>query len=112
MTAIEGSELTKYASVNLRIPSDKEACPLNLAPTNSTTASLVLGDALAVALLEARNFKEKDFAKSHPTGTLGRKLTLSVNEVMSIEDEIPRVLVDQSIGDAIVEMNRKGLGMT
>ena len=112
MTAVEGSELTKYASVNLKIPSDSEACPLNLAPTNSTTASLVLGDALAVALLEARNFKEKDFAKSHPTGTLGRKLTLSVDELMSIEDEIPKVLVDQSIGDAIVEMNQKGLGMT
>ena len=108
----KSSELATYSDVNLDILGLDEACPLNLAPTTSTTLSLVLGDAIAIALLEARGFSEKDFSLSHPVGALGRKLTLTVAELMYTPDQIPKVLAHQTIRDGILEMNLKGLGMT
>ena len=108
----KSSELATYSDVNLDILGLDEACPLNLAPTTSTTLSLVLGDAIAIALLEARGFSEKDFSRSHPLGALGRKLTLTVAELMYTLDQIPKVLAHQTIRDGILEMNLKGLGMT
>ena len=108
----KSSELATYSDVNLDILGLDEACPLNLAPTTSTTLSLVLGDAIAIALLEARGFSEKDFSLSHPVGALGRKLTLTVAELMNTLDQIPKVLAHQTIRDGILEMNLKGLGMT
>ena len=108
----KSSELATYSDVNLDILGLDEACPLNLAPTTSTTMSLVLGDAIAIALLEARGFSEKDFSLSHPVGALGRKLTLTVAELMYTLDQIPKVLAHQTIRDGILEMNLKGLGMT
>jgi arabinose-5-phosphate isomerase len=89
-----------------------EACPLNLAPTASTTATLAMGDALAVAVLEARGFTENDFARSHPGGTLGRRLLLHVDEVMRTGDELPAVGPDTPLSAGLLEMSRKGLGMT
>ena len=108
----KSSELATYSDVSLDILGLDEACPLNLAPTTSTTLSLVLGDAIAIALLEARGFSEKDFSLSHPVGALGRKLTLTVAELMYTPDQIPKVLAHQTIRDGILEMNLKGLGMT
>jgi len=90
----------------------EEACPLGLAPTSSTTAALVMGDALAMALLEARGFTEEDFAISHPGGRLGRKLLVRVEDIMHSGDSIPRVTAHTSLADALVEMSRKGFGMT
>lgn len=90
----------------------KEACPLGLAPTSSTTATLVMGDALAVALLKARGFTAEDFALSHPGGALGRKLLLRVNDIMHTGDEIPHVKKTASLRDALLEVTRKNLGMT
>ena len=90
----------------------EEACPLGLAPTSSTTAALVMGDALAMALLEARGFTEEDFAISHPGGRLGRKLLVKVEDIMHSGDSIPRVTAHTSLADALVEMSRKGFGMT
>jgi arabinose-5-phosphate isomerase len=90
----------------------QEACPLNLAPTSSTTAALVLGDALAIALLEARGFTAEDFAFSHPGGALGRRLLLKVENVMHEGDRLPRVTRGTLLKDALMEMTRKGLGMT
>jgi arabinose-5-phosphate isomerase len=90
----------------------KEACPLGLAPTSSTTAVLVMGDALAVALLEARGFTPEDFALSHPGGALGRKLLLRVSDIMHTGDEIPHVSREASLRDALLEITRKNLGMT
>jgi arabinose-5-phosphate isomerase len=89
---------------------EKEACPLNLAPTASTTAQLAMGDALAVALLDARGFKPEDFARSHPGGSLGRKLLTHVSDVMRQGDEVPRVGPQASFSDLMREMSRKGLG--
>ena len=89
-----------------------EACPLALAPTSSTTASLAMGDALAVALLEARGFTSEDFARSHPAGALGRRPLLHIADVMHTGDDIPRVGPDATLGDALLEMSRKRLGMT
>jgi arabinose-5-phosphate isomerase len=91
---------------------DKEACPLNLAPTSSTTAMLALGDALAVACLDARGFGPDDFARSHPAGALGRRLLTYVRDVMRTGDRIPRVTVDTSLIDALREISSKQLGMT
>ena len=108
----KSSALATYSDVNLDILGLDEACPLNLAPTTSTTLSLGLGDAIAIALLEARGFREKDFSLSHPVGALGRKLTLTVAELMYTLDQIPKVLAHQTIRDGILEMNLKGLGMT
>lgn len=112
MTGNPDSPLAKAAEVNLDARVSQEACPLNLAPTSSTTASLVLGDALAIALLEARGFTAEDFAFSHPGGTLGRRLLLKVENVMHKDDALPRVHRGTSLRDALLEMTQKGLGMT
>jgi arabinose-5-phosphate isomerase len=89
-----------------------EACPLGLAPTSSTTAALVMGDALAVALLEARGFTADDFARSHPAGSLGRRLLLHIGDIMHSGEEVPRVAASASISEAVLEISRKRLGMT
>jgi len=112
MTGNPESPLAKAAEVNLDARVSQEACPLNLAPTSSTTASLVLGDALAIALLEARGFTAEDFAFSHPGGALGRRLLLKVENVMHEGAALPCVRRGTSLRDALLEMTQKGLGMT
>ena len=112
MTGNPESPLAKAAEVNLDARVSQEACPLNLAPTSSTTVSLVLGDALAIALLEARGFTAEDFAFSHPGGALGRRLLLKVENVMHAGDSLPCVKRGTSLRDALLEMTQKGLGMT
>lgn len=112
MTGNAESVLAKSADVNLDVSVSEEACPLNLAPTSSTTAALVMGDALAIALLEARGFTAEDFAFSHPGGTLGRKLLLKVEDVMRGGNAVPRVHGDTPLSRALLEMSAKGLGMT
>src|SRR5690606_26575730 len=106
------SPLAQAAAANLDAGVTQEACPLNLAPTSSTTVSLVLGDALAIALLEARGFTAEDFAFSHPGGALGRRLLLKVEHVMHSGDALPRVQRGTSLREALLEMTQKGLGMT
>lgn len=112
MTGNPESTLAKAADVNLNVGVEHEACPLNLAPTSSTTAALAMGDALAVALLEARGFTAEDFAFSHPGGALGRRLLLKVENVMHSGDTLPVVQRGTPLRDALLEMTRKGLGMT
>lgn len=112
MTGNTDSMLAKSADVNLDVSVGEEACPLNLAPTSSTTAALVMGDAIAIALLEARGFTAEDFAFSHPGGALGRKLLLRVEDVMRRGDEVPRVKPDTLVSRALMEISAKGLGMT
>ncbi len=112
ITAKSESTLATSADVCLHIPIEREACPLNLAPTSSTTAQLVLGDALAIALLEAKGFSAEDFAFSHPGGALGRRLLLKVDNLMHQGDEVPSVTVDTSVQSALLEITRKRLGMT
>ena len=112
MTGDEQSQLAKAACANLDVSVTIEACPLNLAPTTSTTVTLVMGDALAIALLEARGFNAEDFAFSHPSGTLGRKLLTRVKDIMHEGDQIPVVTADKTLQDALIEMTQKGLGMT
>ncbi len=112
MTGNKGSNLAREADVHIDVSVEQEACPLNLAPTSSTTAALAMGDAMAIALLEARGFTESDFAKSHPGGTLGRRLLLHIADIMHSEEGIPRVEADASLRDGLVEMTNKGLGMT
>ncbi len=112
MTGNPHSTMAKYADLWLDSTVEKEACPLNLAPTASTTAQLALGDALAVALLDARGFRAEDFARSHPGGALGRKLLTLVNDVMRSGDAIPRVSPDASFSVLMQEMSAKGLGAT
>ncbi|MDD0845439.1 MULTISPECIES: KpsF/GutQ family sugar-phosphate isomerase [unclassified Pseudomonas] len=112
MTGNPESPLAKAAEVNLDARVAQEACPLNLAPTSSTTVSLVLGDALAIALLEARGFTAEDFAFSHPGGALGRRLLLKVENVMHAGERLPLVQRGTSLREALLEMTRKGLGMT
>ena len=112
MTGNPDSVLAKEAIANLDVSVAIEACPLGLAPTSSTTATLVMGDALAVALLEARGFSAEDFAFSHPGGSLGRRLLLRVSDIMHSGDQIPRVLEDTTLSGALLEITRKGLGMT
>jgi len=112
MTGHPESPLAAHANVHLHSGVAKEACPLNLAPTASTTAQLALGDALAVALLEARGFGPEDFARSHPGGALGRRLLTRVRDVMRSGDDIPRVPLDATLPQAIYEISRKSLGMT
>jgi arabinose-5-phosphate isomerase len=112
MTGNAHSVLAREAIANLDISVAVEACPLGLAPTSSTTATLVMGDALAVALLEARGFSAEDFAMSHPGGTLGRRLLLRVSDIMHSGDQIPRVQEDVPLSRALLEISRKGLGMT
>lgn len=112
MTGRPDSTLAKLAKVHLDVSVPEEACPLGLAPTASTTAALVMGDALAVALLEARGFTAEDFARSHPAGSLGRRLLLHISDVMHAGSEVPRVGITASASEALVEMSRKRLGMT
>jgi arabinose-5-phosphate isomerase len=112
LTGQPDSTLAREADVHLDAGVAKEACPLNLAPTASTTAALALGDALAVALLDARGFSEADFARSHPGGSLGRRLLTHVSDVMRQGDEIPAVPIDASLREAIMEITQKRLGMT
>ncbi|WP_298448240.1 KpsF/GutQ family sugar-phosphate isomerase [uncultured Marinobacter sp.] len=112
MTGNPTSTLAKEAVANLDVSVETEACPLGLAPTSSTTATLVMGDALAVALLEARGFSAEDFAFSHPGGSLGRKLLLRVSDIMHTGDRIPIVDEDTTLSGALLEISRKGLGMT
>ena len=106
------SELAQASAVHLLASVESEACPLNLAPTSSTTAALVMGDALAIAVLEARGFTAEEFAFSHPGGALGKRLLLRVSDVMVKGDEIPRVRPTATLIDALDEITRKGLGMT
>ncbi len=112
MTGNPASTLSQAAAANLNVGVEKEACPLGLAPTASTTAALAMGDALAVALLETRGFTEEDFARSHPGGALGRRLLLLIDDLVHTGDRSPRVSADTLLSDALVEMTRKGLGMT
>ncbi len=112
MTGKADSTLARDATVHLDVSVPEEACPLNLAPTASTTATLAMGDALAVALLDARGFTVEDFARSHPGGTLGRRLLLHVEDVMRRGDEVPRVRRTTPLSQGLLEMSRKGLGMT
>lgn len=112
MTGNPNSSMGKAANVHLCIHVPEEACPLGLAPTTSTTATLVMGDALAVALLKAKGFTADDFALSHPGGALGRKLLLRVSDIMHTADEIPRVKKTASLREALVEITRKNLGLT
>jgi arabinose-5-phosphate isomerase len=112
LTGNPDSPLAKAAEINLNVYVTQEACPLNLAPTSSTTAALVMGDALAVALLEARGFTAEDFAFSHPGGALGRRLLLKVEHVMHTGEDLPKVQRGTLLRDALMEMTHKGLGMT
>jgi arabinose-5-phosphate isomerase len=112
MTGDDTSSLARLATVHLNVAVDKEACPLNLAPTASTTAALALGDALAVALLDARGFLPEDFARSHPGGALGRRLLTHVRDVMRSGNDIPAVLATVSLSQALAEITRKGMAMT
>jgi len=112
MTAGADSSLARHADLRLDSTVDEEACPLNLAPTASTTAQIALGDALAVALLDARGFREEDFARSHPGGALGRKLLTHVRDVMRSGDAVPSVGADAGFIDLMREMTDKGLGAT
>ncbi len=112
MTGNPESTLSKEADVNLDISVAKEACPLGLAPTTSTTVTLVMGDALAVAILEARGFSAEDFAFSHPGGSLGRRLLLKVSDIMHTGERMPVVSQGTSLVEALFEISRKGLGMT
>ncbi|MBQ0754972.1 MAG: KpsF/GutQ family sugar-phosphate isomerase [Gammaproteobacteria bacterium] len=112
MTGRADSTLARQADVHLHVAVEEEACPLNLAPTSSTTAALALGDALAIALLEARGFTAEDFALSHPGGALGRRLLLRVEDVMHAGERLPIISDGASIADALLEMTSKGLGMT
>ena len=112
ITGSSGSTLARDAEVNLDVSVAEEACPHNLAPTASTTATLAMGDALAIALLEARGFTPEDFARSHPGGSLGRKLLLHVADVMRSGESLPRVAADTPLTAGLFEMSRKGLGLT
>lgn len=112
MTGKQASTLARLADVHLDVSVPAEACPLGLAPTASTTAALVMGDALAIALLEARGFTAEDFARSHPAGRLGRQLLLHINDIMHAGKRVPAVGPEASLTEALVEMTHKGLGMT
>jgi arabinose-5-phosphate isomerase len=112
MTGNPVSTLAKFATAHINVAVAQEACPLGLAPTSSTTAALVMGDALAVSLLEARGFTRDDFALSHPGGSLGKRLLLRVSDMMHIGEQIPSVQESAFISDALLEMTEKKLGMT
>lgn len=112
LTGKPSSTLAQAATINIHVGIEKEACPLGLAPTSSTTAALVMGDALAMAILEKRGFTQDDFALSHPGGSLGRRLLLRVAELMHKEDAVPKIMIDASLKEALVEMTQKKLGMT
>jgi len=106
------SELAREATVNIDVSVEKEACPLGLAPTASTTAALAMGDAMAIALLNARGFTEHDFARSHPGGRLGRRLLLHIEDIMRTGDHVPWVTSGVTLSEAMVEMTKKGIGIT
>lgn len=112
MTGRPDSTLAREADVHLNVAVAKEACPLNLAPTASSTATLAMGDALAVALLDARDFSAEDFARSHPGGSLGRRLLVHVSDVMHRDDDLPRTLSGRPLAEALLEITQKGMGMT
>ncbi|WP_280562335.1 KpsF/GutQ family sugar-phosphate isomerase [Chromohalobacter sp. 48-RD10] len=112
MTGRPGSTLSRHAEAHLDTAVAREACPLDLAPTTSTTAALAMGDALAVALLEARGFTAEDFALSHPGGSLGRRLLLKVEDLMHHGERLPRVALGSPLRDALLEITRQGLGFT
>jgi len=112
LTGNPNSTLAKAATINIDVSIEKEACPLGLAPTSSTTAALVMGDALAISLLERRGFTAEDFALSHPGGILGRRLLLRVDEIMHTGNAIPKVNFDAFLKTALIEMTQKKLGMT
>ena len=112
LTGNEQSSLAMGADVHLDASVDTEACPLGLAPTASTTAALALGDALALALLDARGFSVEDFARAHPGGSLGRRLLTHVRDVMRTGDAVPSVRIEATLAEAVVEMSGKGMGMT
>ncbi|EED33880.1 arabinose 5-phosphate isomerase [gamma proteobacterium NOR5-3] len=112
MTGAPGSALAQASDAHINTGVEVEACPLDLAPTSSTTTTLVMGDALAIALLEARGFTAEDFAFSHPGGALGRKLLLKIDDVMRQGDAIPRVSENTPLSQALLEISAKGLGMT
>jgi arabinose-5-phosphate isomerase len=112
LTGSPGSGIARAADVHLDVSVPAEACPLNLAPTASTTAALAMGDALAVTLLRLRGFTEQDFARSHPGGSIGRRLLLHVADVMHAGEDVPRVGPESTVSAGLLEMSRKGLGMT
>lgn len=112
LTGTTNSSLAEQSDVTIDVSVDKEACPLNLAPTSSTTATLAIGDALAVTLLELRGFTSEDFARSHPGGALGRRLLLYVRDIMHKDASVPVVQETSSMPEALIEMSSKGLGMT
>lgn len=112
MTGNDKSPLAQSADAHLNVSVSQEACPLDLAPTSSTTVSLVMGDALAIALLEARGFTAEDFAFSHPGGALGRRLLLKIDDIMHTGKEIPTVTTDTLLSKALLEISSKGMGMT
>lgn len=112
LTGRAGSTIAEAATINIDVSVEQEACPLGLAPTSSTTATLVMGDALAVALLEAKGFTEEDFALSHPGGRLGRRLLLHIDDLMLPKKAMPIVNTKATVSEALVEITQKGLGMT
>ena len=112
LTGNQKSKLSNEATINLNVEVKEEACPMNLAPTASTTAALAMGDAIAVALLEKKGFTKEDFAKSHPGGVLGKKLLLSLGDIMHEGDEIPIVYQTDKLASGLIEMSEKALGMT
>jgi arabinose-5-phosphate isomerase len=112
LTGNANSTLAEFADINIDVAVEKEACPLGLAPTSSTTASLAMGDALAIAILQARGFTEQDFARSHPGGNLGRRLLLRVSDIMHTGKAIPVVSEHATLKQALLEISNKGLGMT
>lgn len=112
LTGNKKSKLSKEATINLNVKVKEEACPMNLAPTASTTAALAMGDAIAVALLEKKGFTKEDFAKSHPGGYLGKQLLLSLSDIMHEGDEIPIVYETDKVASGLIEMSEKALGMT
>ena len=112
MTGNPNSTLAREADIHLDASVAQEACPHNLAPTASTTAALALGDALAVVLLDARGFSAEDFARTHPGGALGRRLLIHVSDIMHVDAALPKVAADAMLADALLEMTKKGLGMT
>lgn len=112
LTGKAGSTLARAATVFIHVEVSEEACPLGLAPTSSTTAALAMGDALAIALLQARGFTARDFARAHPGGSLGRRLLLKIDDIMHAGSDMPTVQPDATLSAALVEMTRSGLGMT
>jgi arabinose-5-phosphate isomerase len=112
LTGNKESKLSNEANINLNVEIKEEACPMNLAPTASTTAALAMGDAIAVALLEKKGFTKEDFAKSHPGGLLGKRLLLSLGDIMHEGDEIPIVYETDKLATGLIEMSEKALGMT